>query len=641
MNRAVIALLAAGAVWAGATGSNPPNLALGKAIVPLTNTMVGAPAGVTDGLANTWYSYTPGGSGSFICSFTLDLGASYAIGKINVSTAQTVAVKVWSSGDGVNWTQQHEVNLNAATGLVTASIGAPVTILAGGAYTARYLKYEGRANWNQYVGVNEFEVYEWLGGGPAEPSLAGLTNLAAGKSVSNYEPTWGSTYGHGPELVTDGVVDTFWEGSYVADNCASIYNQLLCPIGRWFNAEGFLRVDLGATQTVQALLLKFPGDMGGVQSLSMSVTDSADSWAPGNWYGFWGDPALIASKPTVTNTAILTFYLPAPVTGRYVWLYVQNWVMETVALTKVSEVEVYGALPAAHTPAVALMSPSGGTVAGQTFTFTFSDPQGWQDLDVVNVLVNNFLDGRYGCYLAYSRPLNVLYLVNDPGTALLPGMVMNGAGAVANSQCAVNGALSSASGSGETLTLRLNLTFATGFAGNRIFYGAARDLVVNNSGWKALGTWTVPGGGAAQLTAGPLTPAQGTGATATLTVTFTNTNGWNQLGVLNVLINDALDGRYACYLAYSRPLNVLYLVNDAGNGLLPGLFVGGTGTLGNNQCTINGAGLTAVGNGNTLTLTIPVSFGAGFKGNRILYLAARDVAENNSGWQARGVWLVP
>ena len=57
-----------------------------------------------------------------------------------------------------------------------------------------------------------------------------------------------------------------------------------------------------------------------------------------------------------------------------------------------------------------------------------------------NVLINNALDGRYACYLAYVPSGNVLYLVNDPGTALLPGLVLNGSGTVNNSQCTVNAA---------------------------------------------------------------------------------------------------------------------------------------------------------------------------------------------------------
>ena len=30
-------------------------------------------------------------------------------------------------------------------------------------------------------------------------------------------------------------------------------------------------------------------------------------------------------------------------------------------------------------------------------------------------------------------------------------------------------------------------------------------------------------------------------------------------------MNDGIDGRRACYLAYRRPLNALYLVNDTGD----------------------------------------------------------------------------
>ncbi len=627
-----------GGLFGAASGANPVNLASGRAITALTNTVQGVPANVTDGVSNVWYSYQ-GTGGAYINSFTIDLGASYSIGKINLYASQTAAVTIWSSPDGAAWTQRHAFNWTAATGLTTPTLGAPVTINAGGAYAARYLKYEGKAWWNQYVGIMEFEVYEWQGGGPAEPSLAGLANLAAGKAVAN-GPGYSSTAGHDPGLLTDGNTATYWEGSYKLDNCTYIYNTSLCPLNKWFNTYGYARIDLGSAQPVQAIRITFPQGTPGAQSFLVALNDASDTWSPNKWWGFWGDPAAVASKPVQTSSATQKFFLPAPVTARYVWLYMQNWVMEAAANPSVAEVEVFGALPVSQTPSVGLVTPSGGNTATQAFTFTFTDPQGYQDLDVVNVLVNNFLDGRVACYLAYSRPLNVLYLVNDPGTALLPGLVLNGSGTLSNSQCTVNGAGTSATGAGNTLTLTLNMTFPAGFGGNRIFYAAARDTA-NNSGWKGIGTWNVPGLQIGQLTTMGVTPAQGAGNAQTFTFTFTDTFGWQNLGVLNVLINDALDGRFGCYLAYSRPLNVLYLVNDTGTALLPGLLLNGSGTLANSYCTINGAGATATGNGNVVTLTLPVTFTSAFGGNRLLYMAARDVAENNSGWQAKGAWLVP
>jgi hypothetical protein len=44
---------------------------------------------------------------------------------------------------------------------------------------------------------------------------------------------------------------------------------------------------------------------------------------------------------------------------------------------------------------------------------------------------------------------------------------------------------SSASASGNTLILNLAIAFKSGFAGNQIFYVAARNNSTRNSGWQA------------------------------------------------------------------------------------------------------------------------------------------------------------
>jgi hypothetical protein len=131
-----------------------------------------------------------------------------------------------------------------------------------------------------------------------------------------------------------------------------------------------------------------------------------------------------------------------------------------------------------------------------------------------------------------------------------------------------------------------------------------------------------------------MTPASGTGGGAEFTFQFKAAGGWQNLGVVNMLLNNFLDGRQGCYLAYSRPANVLYLVNDAGDGLLPGMLVNGTGTMGNSQCTI--ANPVVTGSGDTMEVKMIVNFWASFAGNRVWYLAARDVLENSSGWHAAG-----
>jgi len=282
---------------------------------------------------------------------------------------------------------------------------------------------------------------------------------------------------------------------------------------------------------------------------------------------------------------------------------------------------------------------------GNSWTFTFTDPRGWQDLDVVNILINNALDGRQACYLAYSRPLNVLYLVNDPGTALLPGLPLTGSGSIANSQCTVTGAGSSASGNGNVLTLTLNMSFGAGFTGNMVVYSAARDTAQNNSGWHALATWGIPGSPPSGPGVGGVSPVHSNSSTQTYTFTFTDTNGWQDITVANILINSAIDGRHACYLAFvpsGASSGSLFLVDDAGDAAGPyaGLVLPGSGSVSNSQCTISGAGGSVSANGNTLTLTLPITFNHSFTGNQVFYLATRN-STISSDWQAMGSVSVP
>ena len=64
------------------------------------------------------------------------------------------------------------------------------------------------------------------------------------------------------------------------------------------------------------------------------------------------------------------------------------------------DASVYVAIPHPGGLSAIGMTPASGTGTAQTFSFTFSDTAGYQKLSVVNVLINNFLDGRQACYVA-------------------------------------------------------------------------------------------------------------------------------------------------------------------------------------------------------------------------------------------------
>ena len=63
-------------------------------------------------------------------------------------------------------------------------------------------------------------------------------------------------------------------------------------------------------------------------------------------------------------------------------------------------------------------------------------------------------------------------------------------------------------------------------------------------------------------------------------------------------------------------------------------------TIQNRQCIVLGTSSAAPA-GSSVNLTLNLIFKASFIGNRIVYMAARDVMESaNTGWQPLGVWSV-
>ncbi len=142
-------------------------------------------------------------------------------------------------------------------------------------------------------------------------------------------------------------------------------------------------------------------------------------------------------------------------------------------------------------PAVVSVTPSSGTGLNQTFAFAYSDPYGFSDLNWVEMHFQTQLVAQNACYVQYTRATNTVQLVNDAGTGNVgSGGVLGSAGTLANSQCTLNLASSSASGSGNNLTVSLSITFNSNFTGQKnISMGAVNNATVF-SGWQQAGTWT-------------------------------------------------------------------------------------------------------------------------------------------------------
>ena len=293
-------------------------------------------------------------------------------------------------------------------------------------------------------------------------------------------------------------------------------------------------------------------------------------------------------------------------------------------------------------PTVTSVSPAFGNATSTVRTFVFNDPDGAGDLNIVNVLINFSLDGRNACYLAYDAKNSALYLVqNDGGT--LQGMGLPSTGTLFNSQCRINGTGTSAVKTGTSLTLTVDYTFFSAFAGDHTVYAAARDTAVANSGWQPIGTHRVPG-----VTAFPYvldaTPNSGTafvGVAQTFTLRYQDAAASTNLQPVQMLINNALDGRNACYFGFDHAGNYLYLINDVGTTLQTGPIrlngaAGAAALVENASCQLVAAGSTFSESGQILTINLNVVFKSSLAGRRLVYAGTQTLQGANSNWQLLG-----
>jgi hypothetical protein len=126
-----------------------------------------------------------------------------------------------------------------------------------------------------------------------------------------------------------------------------------------------------------------------------------------------------------------------------------------------------------------------------------------------------------------------------------------------------------------------------------------------------------------------------------MTFTFTDGGGWQNLSIVSVLINNALDDRQTCSFGFvpsGADSGTLYLIDDAGDAAGPyaTLTLPGAGTAANSQCSISGVGSSVAAAGNTLTLSLAVQFNPAFAG-KVIYAAAQD-ASMTSGWRPAGTF---
>ncbi len=290
--------------------------------------------------------------------------------------------------------------------------------------------------------------------------------------------------------------------------------------------------------------------------------------------------------------------------------------------------------PPPQMPAAVSVTPASGSGNSVVFSAQFTDTGGAAALTTVSLLVGTSASTGLTCYVTYNSAGGVLNLANDnPATG--SQVVTFGGGAQQNSQCIVNGAGSSVSLAGSTLTLNLSLTFLPGFAGTKTTYLYAADAGAN-TGWVARGAWTVvippP-----QPSADSVSPNGSSGGSQTFTFVFSdNQSATNLIGMAMLFSTTSASVTNSCDIVYDRNAGTVALIWDSGAGS-DQKALGSPVVLKNSQCQVGA--VTAAASGLSQILTLSITFTAAFSGTKNIYMYGSD-AGLNTGWVLRGTYLV-
>jgi imidazole glycerol phosphate synthase subunit HisF len=182
------------------------------------------------------------------------------------------------------------------------------------------------------------------------------------------------------------------------------------------------------------------------------------------------------------------------------------------------------------------------------------------------------------------------------------------------------------------------VTLTSSFSGAKNIYLYAESTSGQNSGYQTMGTWTVPGSAPAPVS---VSPSSGNTTTANFQAVVSGPAGFASIASIELLFHAPDNWLNYCDLKYERAGNRFWIVNDAGT-LWAGPSNLGTGTpLSNSLCSVDVTAATAVGAGNTLTVTFPVTFTGAFSGAKNIYLYVASMSGQNSGYQTMGTWTVP
>ena len=582
---------------------------------------------------NPLQSYLQGASDAFISKLNASGALVYStyLGGTGGDSANAIAVD--SSGNAYVVGQTFSSDL-PVTGAFQATYGGDYD-----AFAAR-LSPPGALVWLSYLGGNSSDTATAVALDPAANIyIAGWTLSANFPVLNGYQSTNAGNYGAFVAKVLSGAAGAPPTAVGVTPNSGSGSSQTFSlQFSDTSGASDLTTVSIiinSSTSTTSACSVTYTRAANTLMLLTDAGASPGGTISPGSGSQQNSQCVLNGAGSSVSTSGnILTLNLaigfqPAFAGSRNVYLQAVNpfgssgWQPEGTWTVTVSP------------PAPVSVTPGSGSGTSQTFSFVYADPRGYAALSMARVIVNSSTSPASACYFLYYPGSNILYLANDASSGWTGWATLGQTGTLQNSQCTINAATSSSSGSGNNLTLNVALTFsAAAFSGTKNIYMDTYDGVY--SGWQQKGTWTI-----GSVVMGPVsvTPGSGSGTSQTFSFVYADPSGYAALSMARVIVNTSTSPASACYFLYYPGSNLIYLANDASSGWAGWATLGQTGTLQNSQCTINAATSSSSGSGNNLTLNVALTFSVtAFSGTKNIYMDTYDGVY--SGWQQKGTWSI-
>jgi Beta-propeller repeat len=314
-----------------------------------------------------------------------------------------------------------------------------------------------------------------------------------------------------------------------------------------------------------------------------------------------------------------------------VYLYAQDANVNTGWIAK----GTFGVTAAPAQPFNVSVSPNGNTGSSQTFQFVFSDSQNPANLTATamdfgrssSTLTNS-------CFIVYDALEATVQLEYDnlEGSNTKP---ITSTAVISNAQCAIGAA--SATVSGLSIIVTLNITFSAAYSGLENIFMYASDLSGASTGWQQMGTYTVATGGIPA--ANSVVPSSGSGPGQRFSVQVSDAGGSSFITDIAVLFSSSVNTTNACFIIYDSIRNTLQVDYDNPANGSTTLTLGSAGTASNSQCLLNSGNSTVVFGTTAVVLTLDLTFTSAFSGPQNVYVFGAE-ANSNTGWVQLGTWTV-